>query len=115
MMTLSRRHFLRLSAGAAVFPLAARIARAQPGDSARALSQDSARPLAERLAAYAAGLRYDDLDAATVEQVKLLVVDTLGCGIAAFDEEPVRICRDIALAYASGPSTLIGTARRTSP
>jgi 2-methylcitrate dehydratase PrpD len=52
--------------------------------------------LAEKLAAYAAGLRYEDLDAATVERVKSHVIDTLGCGIAAFDERPVRVCREIA-------------------
>src|SRR2546426_11468784 len=41
------------------------------------------RPLAERLGAYAAALRYEDLDAATIECVKSHVIDTLGCGIAA--------------------------------
>lgn len=50
-------------------------------------------PLADRLAAYAAELRFEDLDAATVERVKTHVIDTLGCGIGAFDEKPVRICR----------------------
>ena len=54
------------------------------------------RPLAERLAAYAAALRYEDLDPATVERVKSHVIDTLVCGIAAFDERPVRVCREIA-------------------
>ena len=42
-------------------------------------------------------LRYDDIDAVTVERVKSHVIDTLGCVIAAFDEAPVRICRDLAL------------------
>src|ERR1051326_4479050 len=73
------------------------------------------RPLAERLAEYAAGLRYEDLDAATIERVKSHVIDTLGCGIAAFDEGAVRICRDVALALGDGASTVIGTNRRTSP
>jgi 2-methylcitrate dehydratase len=73
------------------------------------------RPLAERLAAYADGLRYGDLDDATIEAVKTHLIDTLGCGIAAFDERPVRVCRDVALAAASGNATVIGTDRRTSP
>ena len=60
--------------------------------------------LAERLAAYAYRLRYDDIDAATVERVKSHVIDVLGCGIAAFDEPPVRICRDVALATSGGTS-----------
>ena len=72
------------------------------------------RPLAERLAAYAAALRYEDLDAATIERVKSHVIDTLGCGIAAFDERPVRVCRDIAQSVQGG-ATIIGTTRKTSP
>src|SRR6266487_6154383 len=73
------------------------------------------RPLAERLATYAAALRYEDLDAATVERLKSHVIDTIGCGIAAFDERPVRICRDVALVAAAGAATVIGTKRRTTP
>src|SRR5260370_29158254 len=72
------------------------------------------QPLAERLAAYAAALRYEDLDAATIERVKSHVIDTLGCGIAAFDERPVRVCREIAL-NVQGAATIIGTTRKTSP
>jgi len=69
--------------------------------------------LAERLAAYAHGLRFEDLDAATVERVKSHIIDTVGCGIAAFDERPVRICREVALAV-GGNATVIGTRRRTT-
>jgi 2-methylcitrate dehydratase len=72
------------------------------------------RPLAERLASYAAALRYEDLDAATIERVKSHVIDTLGCGIAAFDERAVRVCRDLAQSV-QGAATIIGTARKTSP
>src|SRR5260370_17094871 len=52
------------------------------------------RPLAERLAAYAAALRYEDLDAATVERVKSHVIDTLGCGIPAFHDPPLPPSRE---------------------
>ena len=78
------------------------------------LSAPRERPLAERLAAYAHALRYDDLDAATVERVKVHVIDTIGCGIGAFEERAVRICREIALAV-PGTATVIGTGRRTTP
>ena len=78
-------------------------------------SELPADPLAGRLAAYADRLRYADLDPVTVERVKSHVIDTVGCGIAAFDEGPVRICRDVAFAPGSGPSTVIGTNRRTTP
>src|SRR5258708_354735 len=42
-------------------------------------------------------------------------MDTIGCGIAAFDERPVRICRDVALGAGAGAATVIGTNRRTTP
>lgn len=100
---IQRRRFLHVAAGAALVALASRPARPQ-----------SAKLLADRLADYASKLRYNDLDEATIEQVKVLVIDTLGCGIAAFDEKAVRMCRDIALAPASGLSTVIGTRRRTT-
>jgi 2-methylcitrate dehydratase len=103
-MKLRRRHVLQLAATAIASPALTR----------RVWSQ-APRPLAERLADYADRLRYDDLDPATVEQVKILVIDTLGCGIAAFDEPPVRICRDIALAPGGGVATVIGTDKRTTP
>jgi len=103
-MRLRRRNFLRLATSSATLPVLSRFS----------WSQD-ARPLAERLADYANGLRFDSLDAATIEQVKVLVIDTLGCGLAAFDERAVRACREIALAPASGASTVIGTSRRTAP
>src|SRR3981081_4356118 len=73
------------------------------------------RPLAERLAAYADGLRYSDIDAATIEAVKSHLIDTLGCGIAAFDERPVRICREVVLAGAGGLATIIRPHRRATP
>jgi 2-methylcitrate dehydratase len=85
------------------------------GRARRAVAAQAPTPLAERLARYAAALRYDDLDAKTIERVKAHVIDTIGCGIAAFDEPPVRICRDVALAGSGGTATVIGTSRRTSP
>jgi 2-methylcitrate dehydratase len=108
-MKLARRAFLHLTAGAAALPAAPRIAYSQ-GHPAE---KPSVRPLAERLAAYADGLRYDDIDAATVERVKTHVIDTIGCGIGAFDERPVGICRNVALAV-GGNATIIGTNRRTT-
>jgi 2-methylcitrate dehydratase len=113
-MKLPRRQFLHLAAGAAALPAVSRVASAQSHPTQQ-VSQQLSHPLAERLAAYADSLRYDDLDAATIERVKSHVIDTLGCGIAAFDEEPVRICRDIVLATSGGASTVIGTNRRATP
>jgi 2-methylcitrate dehydratase len=105
-MKFPRRQFLHLAAGAAALPGLARLARG---------AEPAAPALAERLAAYADGLQYDDLDAATVERAKMLVVDTIGCGIAALDEGPVRICRNVVLATSGDGSTVIGTNRRAAP
>jgi 2-methylcitrate dehydratase len=109
-MKLPRRVFLHLAAGAAALPAASRLAYSQ----SQPTGQPPIRPLAERLAAYADGLRYDDLDDATVERVKTHVIDTIGCGIGAFDERPVGICRNVALAVA-GDATIIGTNSQTTP
>jgi 2-methylcitrate dehydratase len=103
---IRRRHVLAAAAALGFGGLLART---------RAAAEAPAHPLAERLAAYADGMRYSDIDAATIEAAKSHLIDTLGCGIAAFDERPVRICREVALAGASGAATIIGTDRRASP
>jgi 2-methylcitrate dehydratase len=110
-MKIPRRRFLHLGAGATALPLLPRaaVAENQPPTSFELRE----RPLAERLAAYASGLRYDDLGAATIERVKTLVIDTIGCGFGAWDERSVRACREIALSV-DGPATIIGTTRRTT-
>src|ERR1700728_1825613 len=112
-MKLARRAVLRLAAGAAALPAASRLADAQDHPK-QPPSAQSVAPLAERLAAYANRLRLEDIDPATIERVKTHLIDTIGCGIGAFDEKPVGICRDVALA-AGGNATIIGTDRRTTP
>jgi len=111
-MTIPRRRFLHLGAAAAGLPIVSRMARAE-SHPAQPLAKRPERPLAQRLAAYALALRYEDLDAATVERVKTLVIDAIGCGMGAWDERPVRACREIALSV-TGPATIIGTTRRTT-
>jgi 2-methylcitrate dehydratase len=113
MIKLPRRRFLHLAAGAAALPNACRTAMAESPPTPP-MSVPPERPLAQRLAAYAHALRYDDLDAATLERVKVHIIDTIGCGIGAFDERAVRICREVALAV-PGNATVIGTRRRTTP
>jgi 2-methylcitrate dehydratase len=110
-MQFPRRRFLRLAAGAGVLPFTWRVARAED-----AILGSRRSPLAARLATYADGLRYDDLDDATVESVKVHIIDSLGCGLAAFDERAVRICREVVLANSSGGgATVIGTKRYAAP
>src|SRR5436853_1056582 len=110
-MKIPRRQFLHLGANAAALPMVSRAASAASQSAPRAETRE--RPLAERLATYASNLRYDDLDAPTLERVKTFVIDTIGCGIGAWEERPVRACREIALSVA-GPATIIGTTQRTT-
>src|SRR5215510_3053337 len=111
-MKICRRRLLHLG-GAAAIPFASQLMRAEHS-AAQSLPASSDRPLAERLAAYASGLRYEDLDKPTIERVKALLIDTIGCGMGAWEEKPVRICREIALSV-DGPATIIGTHRKTTP
>src|SRR4029077_5396933 len=48
------------------------------------------------------------------ERVKVHLIDSLGCGVAALNDKAVRICREIALPV-TGSSTIIGTSHRTTP
>jgi len=70
----------------------------------------------ERLANYAASLEYDDLPSDVVHQVKRLVVDSLGCGIGAFNSVTAKSVRAMASSYTSTrAATLLGTVMRTTP
>jgi 2-methylcitrate dehydratase len=109
-MKLTRRGVLRLGVGASALPFAATIFASQGVKKAAAADT---LPLARRLVDYALGLRYEDLDAATIERVKIHLIDSVGCGIAALNEPAVRICREIALPV-NGASTIIGTSHRTT-
>jgi 2-methylcitrate dehydratase len=102
-MKLARRKFFSVAVGAA----------SVPAFSLSAFARES-QPLAEQLARNAVDLRLSDIDQATVERVKAHVIDALGCGIAAFDERPVRASREVALTGGSGAATVIGTSLRTS-
>ncbi len=110
MPVIPRRTLLAGMAATGVSTFARGIERPQP-----AQQQMPDAPLADRLAAYAEQLSYRDIDAGALEAAKVLVVDSIGCAIAALDEKPVRICREIAAAAGGGSSTIIGTGRRTTP
>src|ERR1700753_780666 len=116
-MKLNRRGVLHrvMHLGAPAFPFAAvtpAILASKQADAANG-APSAAVPLARRLADYALQLRYEDLDPATIERVRIHLIDSLGCGIAALNEGPVRICREMALPV-TGPSTVIGTNSRST-
>jgi len=69
-----------------------------------------------RIADYAEGLRVADLPTEAVHACKRRIADTLACGIAAFDAEPSRIVRALALrAEPADGAQVLGTARRALP
>jgi len=69
-----------------------------------------------RIADYVLGLRFADLPAEAVHACKRRIADTLGCAVAAFDAEPCRIARTLALrADAADGACVLGTARRALP
>jgi 2-methylcitrate dehydratase len=72
-------------------------------------------PTTEYLSDYACRLTYEDLSAEAVHQVKRTLIDTLGCGIGAFDDEPPSIARRIAArVQGNPPARIIGTSQTTS-
>jgi 2-methylcitrate dehydratase len=68
------------------------------------------------IAEFATRLDYADLPAEVAHDCKRRIVDTIGCAIAAWDEEPSRIARAVAMRVevAEGAS-VIGTSHRTLP
>lgn len=65
------------------------------------------------MADWAVGLRFEDLPAAVVHEVKRRVLDSLGCAFGAWSEEPCRIARRVALRLsAEKGATLLGTTHR---
>ncbi|MBI3624568.1 MAG: MmgE/PrpD family protein [Candidatus Rokubacteria bacterium] len=52
--------------------------------------------LVEQLAAFVTRASHSDLSETAREQLKIRVLDSLGCAIAALDGEPLRMIRIIA-------------------
>ena len=69
----------------------------------------------EHLSDYACRLTYEDLSPEAVQQVKRTLVDTLGCGVAAFDSEPAYIARRMASrVQGNPPARIFCTSQETS-
>jgi 2-methylcitrate dehydratase len=70
----------------------------------------------ERLADYAAGLRYKDLTPEAIHECKRRLIDTLGCLAGGFDAQPSVIARALARRVRSEPSArILGTQERSTP
>ncbi len=73
-------------------------------------------PLAQRFAAYATSLRFVDLPADVVHEVKRRVIDSLGCALGAWSAEPAMIARRVASGFsATRGATLWGTRHIAPP
>ena len=69
----------------------------------------------EHLSDYACRLTYEDLSPEAVQQVKRTLVDTLGCGVGAFDSEPAYIARRMASrVQGNPPARILCTSQETS-
>jgi len=74
------------------------------------------KTLAHQLAEYACALRFQDLSGEVVHEVKRRVIDSLGCALGAWNEEPCAIARRVASEFsAKQGSTIIGTAHKAPP
>lgn len=72
--------------------------------------------LAQRLGAWAADLRYEDLPPQVVHQAKRMIVDTIGCAIGGSDSEPSRIALEqAATVISTPPASILCTGLQTSP
>src|ERR1700736_1743116 len=71
------------------------------------------KTLAHQLADYACSVRFEDLSKETVHEVRRRMVDSIGCAIGAWNEEPCKIARSVASEFsAKNGSTIIGTAHQ---
>ncbi|MBP1726458.1 MAG: MmgE/PrpD family protein [Deltaproteobacteria bacterium] len=49
---------------------------------------------AEQLAAYVIRARYEDMDETIRRELKIRILDSLGCALGALGGEPIRLIRD---------------------
>src|SRR5438874_3452449 len=71
------------------------------------------KTLAEQLEEYAVGLKFDELPAPVVHEVKRRVIDSIGCALGAWEAEPCVIARRVASRFsAERGATLLGTTHR---
>jgi 2-methylcitrate dehydratase PrpD len=72
--------------------------------------------LAHQLASYSSSFRFEDLSEEVVHEVKRRVIDSLGCALGAWNEEPCIIARNVASDFsAKHGSTIIGTNHKAPP
>jgi 2-methylcitrate dehydratase len=74
------------------------------------------KTLTHQLADYSCSVRFDDLSKDVVHEVKRRVIDSIGCALGAWNEEPCAIARSVASQFsAKNGSTIIGTKHKAPP
>src|SRR5438477_264420 len=74
------------------------------------------KSLAHQLANYACSIRFEDLSPEVVHEVKRRVIDSIGCALGAWNEEPCIIARNVASEFsAKNGATIIGTSHKSPP
>jgi 2-methylcitrate dehydratase len=72
--------------------------------------------LAHQFANYACSLKFEDLSRETVHEVKRRLIDSVGCALGAWKEEPCRIARAVASEFsAKNGATIIGMHHQVPP
>ena len=72
--------------------------------------------LAHQLAHYACSLEFEDLSPNVVHEVKRRLIDSIGCALGAWDEEPCTIARTVASDFsAKNGATVLGTTHKAPP
>ncbi len=67
------------------------------------------------MAAWVAGVRSEDFSQQAIEQAKLVLLDTIGCGLAALDDGSARAVVDTLASSGEAPQcTVLGRERKTS-
>ena len=78
----------------------------------RVVSVVEARTRVEQLAEFVTGTRFEDISEPAREQLRLRVLDALGCALGALDGDPPRMVREQVLEFGGASlATLIGGGR----
>jgi 2-methylcitrate dehydratase len=86
-----------------------------PSSIARSVYAAAAMTILEQLAQLVASFDASSLPARVVEHTKLLLLDTIGCAIAATPEDSCQAVINAAAQMGSGDCTVIGSTARLSP
>ncbi len=75
-----------------------------------------ANTLAHQLAQFGCSLQFEDLSQNVVHEVKRRLIDSLGCALGAWHEEPATIARTVASDFsATNGATIFGTNHKAPP